>query len=217
LNRTSFLYPFLEAGERDPQELLAELARSAHQKMDDSSQLIDRSLAGNEVELENSAAAIMTRIRAGGSLLTFGNGGSACDALAFVRRLDGLHGVAIGARSLSADPVVLSALANDIGTEQIFSRQIEAVGRPSDVAVGFSTSGQSTNVLSALAVARKQGMLTVAFAGYHGGSMAENADVDHCLIVESDSVHRIQEAQTCLASRLCTMLADLAANTTERL
>ncbi len=215
MNKTSFLYPFLEEGERDPQTLMTELARSAHEKMLESRRLIDRSLIDNREVLERAAVAMAVRMRAGGSVLTFGNGGSACDALAFVRQLDGVGGIAAGARSLVADPAVLSALGNDLGAELMFSRQIEAFARSSDIAMAFSTSGQSANVLRALGIARRRGMLTIASAGYQGGSMTENADVDHCIVIGSDSVHRVQEAQAQLASRLCTLLEVQVTSTEE--
>lgn len=215
MNEASFLYSFLETGERDPQELLAELARSAQKKITDSQLLIERSLTENKPVLEAAAAAIMTRIRVGGSVLTFGNGGSACDALALVRQFDGLQNTAVSARSLAADPAVLSALSNDVGAEQIFSRQIEAFGQSGDVGAAFSTSGQSANILRALGVAHQKGMLTVVFAGYRGGSMTQNADVDHCITIDSDSVHRIQETQCHLALYLCTLLNVQDTNTKE--
>lgn len=216
-NKTSFLYPFLEGGQRDPGQLLEELALSAEAKLDESRLLIERSLADNQPTLDAVTEAIVNRMDAGAELLTFGNGGSACDALGFVRRLDDHpKSQALDARSLADDPAVLTALSNDVGVDQIFSRQIEAFGRRGDIAVAFSTSGQSPNLLLALAAARKAGMLTVAFAGYHGGAMIENPDVDHCVVVRSESVHRIQEAQTHLASVLCWSIAAKAAQVEER-
>jgi len=216
MNGTSFLYPFLEQGERDPTQLLDELTQSALAKIEDSERLLDVSRVGNTAVLNRVAAAIHQRTDAGGSVLVIGNGGSACDTLAFVRQFDDLLPAWVSARSLAADPAVLSALSNDVGAEQMFARQIEAFGRSGDVLVAFSTSGQSANLLRALRVARQHGMLTVAFAGYHGGAMADNADVDHCVSVESDSVHRVQEAQAHLASCLCSLLADLMTATKER-
>ncbi len=200
---TSFLYPFLSDGAREAGPLLTALARSAREKSDESIRLARRTLADNEAELVGTAAAIAERTRAGGTILALGNGGSACDALALVRLLSGREGLDPRAHALSADPAILTALGNDIGISQVFSRQVGAYGRPGDVAVAFSTSGQSTNVLDALEAAHKTGMLTVAIAGYGGGSLAGNPSVDHCLVVESDSVHRVQEAQALLSTVLC--------------
>lgn len=218
MSDTSFLYPFLENGERDPHDLLAELAASARAKLDESSRLMHRSLTENEEVLQVAARQIAERLVAGGSLLAFGNGGSACDSIAFVRQVGlGDPSVPVAARTLAGEPAILSALSNDVGTEQVFSRQVEAFGGPGDIAVAFSTSGQSPNLLLALGVARQRGMLTVAFAGYGGGSMSDNTDVDHCIIVRSQSVHRVQEAQAHLSLRLRTLIAGHGSDGGERL
>ncbi len=207
MSGASFLYPFLESDERDPSTLLVDLASSADRKIDESRRLIERSRRQNRDVIEAAAGSMGHRIRAGGKVLVFGNGGSACDASAFVRRLEGISGLDVRARSLAADPVVLSALSNDVGVAQVFSRQVEASGSSDDVAVGFSTSGQSENVLRGFAVARTRGLLTIAFAGYRGGALTENPDIDHCIVIESDAVHRIQEAQADLSSLLCRLVA----------
>jgi len=209
---TSFLYPFLDDDdERDPRQLLVNLAASARAKLDESDRLMDRSHAENKGVLDAAAREIAERLLAGGAILAFGNGGSACDSMAFARQIQLADcSVQIAARSLAEDPAVLTAVSNDVGTEQVFSRQVEAFGRPNDVAVAFSTSGQSPNLLLALGLARKRGLLTVAFAGYGGGAMSDNTDVDHCLVVHSQSVHRIQEAQAHLSLRLRTLIASHA-------
>jgi len=106
------------------------------------------------------------------------------------------------AMSLVDDRAVLTALANDVGFELVFSRQIIAHGRPGDIAVGFSTSGDSRNVLQALEEARRRQLLTVGLCGYEGGAMAGSEAHDDCLVVRSDSVHRIQEAQDALMWQL---------------
>jgi D-sedoheptulose 7-phosphate isomerase len=97
---------------------------------------------------------------------------------------------------------VLTALANDVGFELVFSRQLIAHAGPADLAVGFSTSGDSANVVRAFEEARRRDLLTVGFAGYRGGAMAVSDDVEHCFVVASDSVHRIQEAQDALVFAL---------------
>jgi D-sedoheptulose 7-phosphate isomerase len=101
--------------------------------------------------------------------------------------------------SLTDDIATLTALANDVGFELVFARQLAAAARPSDVALGLSTSGGSANVLRGFAAARERGLLTIGLAGYSGGPMAEAAargEIDHLFVMPSASVHRIQEAQT---------------------
>ena len=97
---------------------------------------------------------------------------------------------------------MLTALANDVGYELVFYRLLISVGRPADIAVGLSTSGGSANVLRAFSEAKRIGMLTVGFAGYDGGAMLGSGAVDHCLVVGSDSVHRIQEVQSAVVFAL---------------
>jgi len=149
----------------------------------------------------SAAAAIGRRVAAGARLFTFGNGGSATDA-ELAADLFRRPPAGVPARSLVDDRAVLTALANDVGFELVFSRQLIAHARPGDIALGFSTSGGSANVLRAFAEARRRDMLTVAVVGYDGGALAAGGDVDHCLVVRSDSVHRIQEAQDALVHDL---------------
>jgi D-sedoheptulose 7-phosphate isomerase len=197
---TDFLYPFIEAEERDSTALLADLARSAEGKWAQSSDLRSRTLAECDEQLRTVAAAMAEHFAAGGQLFAFGNGGSATDA-------DGVAqlftkppwGQPLPARSLAADQAILTALSNDIGFDVVFSRQLIAYGRAGDIAFGTSTSGNSENLLMAFAEAKKRGMLTVGLAGYDGGRMAASDDLEHCIVVRSDSVHRIQESQSSVA------------------
>lgn len=194
---TDFLYPFIEREERDVGALLADLTRSAEAKAGDSAGLRDRTLAELDGELAAASGQMAARFLAGGRLFAFGNGGSSTDAAGTVALFT--HppaGPALPARSLVADHAVLTALANDVGFELVFSRQLASSARPEDVALGLSTSGSSANLLSAFAAARQRGLLTVGVAGYDGGTMAAAGTVDHCLVVRSDSVHRIQEVQS---------------------
>lgn len=206
---TDFLYPFIESDERDAAGLLADLAASAEAKEAESRALAADTLERLAGEVAAVAEAMAARLASGGRVLTFGNGGSANDAAALaalMARRD--RGRPLPARNLAADPGVLSALGNDVGFELVFSRQVIAHGRPADVAVGFSTSGNSANLLAAFAEAKRLGMLTVGFAGYDGGEMARSDAVDHCLVVRSQSVHRIQEAQSALCLALWSALRD---------
>jgi D-sedoheptulose 7-phosphate isomerase len=200
---TSFLYPFIEAEERDAGRLVADLARSALAKMEESRTLRLATLERCRGDVERAADAVACCLRGGGRVLAFGNGGSATDAAGTVE-LFGTppRGRAFAAMSLADNRAVLTALANDIGIDVVFSRQIIAHGRPGDVALGFSTSGDSANVLRAFDEAHQRHLLTIGFCGYEGGAMAASPALDHCLIVRSDSVHRIQETQDALMFEL---------------
>jgi D-sedoheptulose 7-phosphate isomerase len=146
------------------------------------------------------ATAMAARFAAGGRLWTFGNGGSSTDAAALATLFvdPGPDHRPLPAAALADDVATLTALANDVGFEVVFSRPL-ATTRPGDIALGLSTSGGSANVLRGFAAARERGLLTVGLAGYAGGAMAEAAgrgEIEHLLVMSSASVHRIQEAQT---------------------
>ncbi len=193
---TGFLYPFIESEESDRDALLGELATSAEAKMAESEALAAATLERVEGRLQEAAAAIAAAFDGGGRLFCFGNGGSATDAAA-AARLFGKPpaGRPVPAWDLTENPATLTALANDVGFELVFARQLMAHGRAGDVALAFSTSGNSPNLLAAMSEARRRGMVTVAFCGTGGGKLATSGDVDWCFTVESQSVHRIQEAQ----------------------
>ena len=106
--------------------------------------------------------------------------------------------------SLAEDPATLTALANDLGVARIFARQVEASVRPGDVLVMFSTSGSSANLLSVLELSTAPELVIVACAGYGGGPMTAHDNVDHKLVIDSSSVHRIQEAQGELIKEITT-------------
>ena len=214
---TDFLYPFIEADERDATPLLADLARSAQGKWEQSTTLREETLARCDEQLRTVARAMAERFSGGGQLFTFGNGGSATDA-------DGVPPLItnppcaqpLPARSLAADQAVLTALSNDISLAAVFSRPLIPSGRAADIAFATSTRGQPENLLMAFAEARKRGMLTVGLAGYDGGRMAVSEDLEHCLVVRSDSVHRIQESQTSVAQALWALVQEEIANQTRR-
>ncbi len=213
---TDFLYPFIEGDETDSGTLLDDLARSAEGKWRQSSALRLATLERCEAQLRATAEAMAERFKAGGRLFTFGNGGSATDAEAVAHLYtQPPWGQALPARSLAEDQAVMTALGNDVGFELVFSRQLIAHGRAHDIAMGFSTSGNSDNLMRAFAEARKQGMLTVGIAGTDGGRMAaEGSPVEQCFVVRSDSVHRIQESQAALNNALwAAVQAALAAIT----
>jgi D-sedoheptulose 7-phosphate isomerase len=196
---TGFLYPFIEAEERDADALMAELVTSARAKVGESASLRATTLARCADEVEAAASAMAERFRRGGRLFAFGNGGSATDAQGtaeLFRRPP--SGRPLPALSFVEDQAVLTALSNDVGFELVFSRQVIAHARPRDIAVGFSTSGDSPNLLRAFEEAARRGLLTVGLCGYEGSGMATSDAVQHCLVVRSESVHRIQETQDAL-------------------
>jgi len=147
-------------------------------------------------------AACARSVRAGGKLMFFGNGGSAADAQHLAAELTirykGDRG-AIAAIALCTDGSALTAAGNDLGFERVFARQIEALGRAGDIALAISTSGTSPNIIAALKEAKSMGLVTAAFGGKGGGSMA----ADHLLIVPSDTTARIQEMHILLGQMLC--------------
>lgn len=200
---TDFLYPFVDEKEQDPLALLADLARSARAKAAESLDLRRATLDANAELLASASAEMARRFGAGGRLFTFGNGGSCTDSatLAALFARPPL-GKPLPAWTLAADQAALTALANDVGFALVFARQLIARGRPGDIGVALSTSGNSPNLLTALAEAHRRGMYTVSFAGYAGGAFADNPDVDACFVVRSQSVHRIQEAQGFLGYQL---------------
>jgi len=199
---TDFLYPFIEGDERDSAALLTDLAASARAKATQSRELRSTTLERSHPDLQRAGTAIAERLRGGGRVYTFGNGGSATDAagLAALFRAPP-WGRPLPARSLVSDEAVLTALGNDVGFDLVFARQIIAHGRAGDIAVGISTSGSSSNLIAAFAEAARRRLLTVGVAGYDGGQMAQ-AGLDHCLVVEADSVHRIQETEAAVMFEL---------------
>lgn len=203
VSSADFLYPMIEGDETDAEALLADLDRSADAKATASAALTAVTLDQVDTQLQDVAAAMAGRFGAGGRLFTCGNGGSATDAAGVAALFTHPpHGEPLPARSLVSDESILTALSNDIGFEVVFSRQLIAHARAGDMVMGFSTSGNSPNVIKAFEEAARRDVLTIGLAGYEGGAMAACDDLVHCIVVRSDSVHRIQEAQSATAYRL---------------
>jgi len=194
---SSFLYPFLGKGEQSLEEVVREVQGSMLQKMQEVNHLRTAVAESEVTAISLIAAAVFERLERGGKLIAFGNGGSATDANDLVSDcVDPPPGWgAVPAVSLSAEPASITAIANDIGTEAIFARQLIAHARPEDIAVGISTSGGSANILAALAEARKRGLLTAGIVGYDGGRILGEQLADHTVVVRSDYIPRIQEVQ----------------------
>ena len=192
-----FLYPFLGQERQETGDLVSEVAASIGMKVQDDSRLRAQ-VAREQAEQINSASlAIHDRLLKGGKLILFGNGGSATDAndwaIDCVLPPSGYRPVP--AVSLSLEPANISAIANDVGTDVVFLRQLIAHGRPEDIAIGISTSGGSRNIIMALEEARKRNMLTVGLLGYDGGEIKRRQLADFPIVVQCDYIPRIQEVQ----------------------
>jgi D-sedoheptulose 7-phosphate isomerase len=197
VGNSSFLYPFLGKGQQPLEQVVEEVQGSMLQKMQEANRRRAAAAESEAASISETALAIAERLERGGKLIAFGNGGSATDANDLVSDcVDPPPGFgAIPAVSLSAEPANITAIANDIGTEAIFARQLIAHAGPEDVAIGISTSGGSANILSALAEGRKRDLLTVGIVGYDGGRIVGERLADHAVVVRSDYIPRIQEVQ----------------------
>ncbi|WP_027501454.1 D-sedoheptulose-7-phosphate isomerase [Rhodococcus sp. UNC363MFTsu5.1] len=206
---TNFLYPFIDAEENDAGALLTDLAASARSKAVESARLQRASLDEWGDPITAAGAQMAERFRAGARLYTFGNGGSSTDAATLASLFSRpARGRPVAAWSLAADQAVVTALGNDVGFELIFSRQIIAHAKPVDIAIALSTSGNSDDLMTALAEARKRGLLTVGFAGHDGGRMATSDDLDFCFTIRSQSIHRIQESHALVGYQLWSAVQD---------
>jgi D-sedoheptulose 7-phosphate isomerase len=192
-----FLYPFLGRDAQPDADALTDVATSIRMKAADDSRLRLQVARDQSEAIGAAARAIRRRVDRGGKLLLFGNGGSATDAndwaLDCVAPPPGYR--PIPAVSLALEPANITAVANDVGVDVVFQRQLIAHAQPDDVAVAISTSGGSINVVTALEEARKRGLLTVALLGYDGGEIGRRNLADIPLIARSDYIPRIQEVQ----------------------
>lgn len=207
-----FLYPFLGDAEDTALDLTEEVAQSILMKVSDDAILREQVSAEESDAIAQAAAAIGECVKRGGKLILFGNGGSATDANDFA--LDcvcpppGLRPVP--AISLATEPAVISALANDVGPEVIFVRQLMAHADADDVVIGISTSGGSANLLAAFEAARKRGLTTVGLLGYNGGEAVRRKLVDFPIVVRCDYVPRIQEVQASVYHTIRELLEETA-------
>ena len=197
VGESGFLYPFLGQEKQETGNLVSEVAASIRMKVQDDSALRVQVAREQAEQISSAALAIHDRLLKGGKLILFGNGGSATDAndwaIDCVLPPSGYRPVP--AVSLALEPANITAVANDVGTEVIFLRQLIAQARPEDVAIGISTSGGSRNIIMALEEARKRKMLTVAVLGYDGGEIKRQGLADFPIVVECDYIPRIQEVQ----------------------
>lgn len=182
-------------------------ARSSFAAQADELATVLTSMREQADQVDALCAQIAEAILAGGKLLTCGNGGSAADAMHLAEELVGRYRSdrrPLPAVCLNADGGAMTCIANDFGYEQIFARQVEALGQPGDVLVVFSTSGGSLNILAALRAAKTRGLITVALLGKNGGLARQLAD--HALVVPSHNTARIQEIHGLLLHAICEEL-----------
>lgn len=210
-----FLYPFLGRGKQDAADLVGEVAASIRMKVADDAALRTRAAEEEADAIGEAVLALHERLAAGGKLILFGNGGSATDANDWA--IDCVAPPAgwrpVPAVSLSLEPANISAIANDVGPDVIFLRQLIAQARPGDVAVAISTSGGSRNVIAALEEARKRELLTVALLGYDGGEILRRGLADVAVVVRSDYIPRIQEVQASIYHVMRESLEAMARDT----
>jgi len=176
-------------------------------KQKESARVAAELLERDAEKLEGCVTAMAARFESGGRLFTIGNRGSSCDAQHVV--VEFLHPIiekrrALPAVALTADVATLTAIGNDSDFSMVFAEQLRLLGKPADMLLGISTSGQSSNVARGLEAAREIGMLTIAFSGRDGGRAAQIAE--HAFVVPSFSIHRIQEAHTVLLHLLWDQL-----------
>ncbi|CAA7613491.1 Phosphoheptose isomerase [Candidatus Terasakiella magnetica] len=191
-----------------------EFAAFLDDQIAEHAEVLARTGAAVREPFQHLVDACIKSLNAGGKILFFGNGGSAADAQHLAAELVVRYRVnrkALAAAALTTDTSTLTACANDFSFEEIFSRQIEALGRPGDVAIGITTSGSSPNVLTALAVARDMGLVAAGFAGRDGGKMVGLAEP--LLIVPSTVTARIQEMHILIGHALCDRIEAKAAAT----
>ncbi|MGI8426990.1 MAG: D-sedoheptulose-7-phosphate isomerase [Actinomycetota bacterium] len=193
---SSFLYPFLSGTEKGLDSVLEQVRSSIILKAKEVIEVRARQ-AERPHDLVEAATLLATQFAEGRQVFAFGNGGSATDAQDLVTDLmfppPGMR--PLPAMSLTNEEAVITAVANDVGFDNIFARQLIAFGQPGDVAVGISTSGGSRNHLGALEEARRRKMKTLAFVGYDGGETVARGLADIAVIVDHDYIPRIQEAQ----------------------
>ncbi len=197
-------YPFLHKGASQPQELMKELGFSLMEKAKESAEVKTRFFEESKDEILAVSLVLARSFHRGRRMFVCGNGGSATDAQHIA--VEFMHPITVGRRALpvvclSNDMAMITAVANDVGIEHIFSRQIIAHGQAGDILLGISTSGNSDNLINAFDTAHRMKMVTIGFAGGDGGRMAQlraEGLIDFCLSVPTSSIHRVQETHVAL-------------------
>jgi D-sedoheptulose 7-phosphate isomerase len=203
-NFSRSFYPFLHEDQKRPEELMEELGFSLLEKARESAEVKTRFFADKKDSILSASLEMAKAFHRGRKLLVCGNGGSATDAQHIA--VEFMHPITVGRKALPAicltnDMAMVTAVANDVGFDDVFTRQIIALGTAGDVLLGISTSGNSKNLMHAFATARKMNLLTIGFAGGDGGEMAAmslGGLLNYCLTVPTSSIHRIQETHVAL-------------------
>lgn len=209
------LYPFLHGDRQDADTLAHALAESVAQKAADSIAVKQTFFAENREAMVEVAQALTRVYENGGRLFTMGNGGSSCDAAHVAVEFQ--HPVTSGrpaltAVNLGADTAMMTAVGNDVGFSHVYVRQLIALARKGDGLIGISTSGNSENLIAAFAKARELGVVTIGLTGGDGGKMAISNLLDYCLVVPSQSIHRIQETHVAIYHILWDLVHTLLAD-----
>lgn len=196
-------YPFLHQERQQPKDLVEELTFSLLEKVRESVDVKTKFFEANKETIIAASLDLAKAFHQGHKLLVCGNGGSATDAQHVA--VEFMHPITVGRKALPAicltnDMAMVTAVANDVGFDDVFTRQIIALGSAGDVLLGISTSGNSENLMHAFATARRMKMITIGFAGGDGGKMEAKSEalLDHCLTVPTSSIHRIQESHVAL-------------------
>jgi len=197
-------YPFLHDDDEKPPALQEELRFSLLEKARESAEVKQRFFEQNADAILAASLAMARSFQRGGKLLVCGNGGSATDAQHIA--VEFMHPITVGRKALPAiclanDMAMVTAVSNDVGFADVFSRQIIALGREGDMLLALSTSGNSENLMHAFETARRMKLVTIGYAGGDGGKMAERhaaGRLDYCLTVPTPSIHRIQESHVAL-------------------
>lgn len=197
-------YPFLHEEQKDPKDLKDELSFSLLEKARESAEVKTKFFEDNKDTVIDASLMLARAFHRGKKLLVCGNGGSATDAQHVA--VEFMHPIIVGRKALPAicltnDMAMVTAVANDVGFDDVFTRQIIALGSEGDVLLGISTSGNSENLSHAFSTARRMNLSTIGFAGNDGGKMAEMATsglLDHYMTVPTSSIHRIQETHVAL-------------------
>jgi D-sedoheptulose 7-phosphate isomerase len=209
------LYPFLNEHTPSSVRLDQELRESVRLKAEHSLAVKRAFFDAHGEQVVVAAKSIAEIYRRNGRLFAMGNGGSSCDAAHIA--VEFLHPVTAGrpalpAVNLDADVAMLTAVGNDVGFDHVFVRQVIAQARAGDGLIGVSTSGNSANLLRAFEKATELGLTTIALSGGDGGAVARSSAVDHCLVVETDSIHRVQECHVAIYHILWDLVHTLLAN-----
>ncbi len=209
------LYPFLHSQDQDESSTIEDLASSIEQKVAHGLAEKERFFKEKASELVAVSQAIAAVYKNKQRMFAMGNGGSSCDAAHFAVEFQ--HPITTGrpalpAICLSTDTAFITAVANDVGIDQIFSRQLESLGSKGDGLIGFSTSGNSKNLIEAYRKAKEMGLTTIGLSGGDGGIMASSGLVDHCLVVQTDSIHRVQEVHLVCYHIIWDLVHTLLAN-----